>query len=89
VSVSRRTADPAGQARIRPLIESLEQRSPLTVDLWTGAAAAAVADFNWSNPANWSLLRVPGLADTASFTKNSQVKAFAALVDSLSPSPTS
>jgi RHS repeat-associated protein len=65
----------------RPRFESLEQRIVLTVDYWTGAAANAGGNDNWSNTGNWSLNAVPGSSDTADFT-SSESKDAAAIVDS-------
>jgi hypothetical protein len=79
--VNRRAASPAGRARKRLLVEPLEHRTLLAVDVWTGLAGSINADFNWSNPANWSLNAVPRPTDTAQFTKNSQVKSFVSTVD--------
>jgi hypothetical protein len=44
-------------------------------------AGSINADFNWSNPANWSLNALPGPTDTARFTNNAQVKSFVSTVD--------
>ena len=37
-----------------PLVEGLEIRVTPSTDVWTGAAALASQDYNWSNATNWS-----------------------------------
>jgi len=37
-----------------PVLEGLESRITLSVDVWTGGAASASEDLSWSNPLNWS-----------------------------------
>ena len=37
-----------------PLVEGLEVRVTPSTDVWTGAAALASQDYNWSNATNWS-----------------------------------
>jgi Bacterial Ig-like domain (group 3) len=38
----------------QPMVEGLEVRITPSTDVWTGAAALASQDFNWSNASNWS-----------------------------------
>jgi trimeric autotransporter adhesin len=38
----------------QPQVEGLEVRITPTTDVWTGAAALASQDYNWSSPTNWS-----------------------------------
>ena len=37
-----------------PMLEGLEVRITPSTDVWTGAAALASQDYNWSNATNWS-----------------------------------
>jgi len=39
---------------VHPVLDGLESRITLSVDVWTGGAASASEDFGWSNPLNWS-----------------------------------
>jgi hypothetical protein len=59
--------------RRRLTLEALEDRTLPSVTIWTGANT--LADFNWSDPANWSN-GVPGPSDMAEFNSDSAATQF-------------
>jgi hypothetical protein len=62
-ALSSRTRARRPQARFRPVLETLEDRTLLSNSAWTGLGL----NDNWSNAANWSN-GVPGATDTATFS---------------------
>ncbi len=61
---------PATRKRARLLMETLEDRTLLSVVKWTGADAAV--DTNWSDPDNWSSDTSPVAGDTVIFDSTAQ-----------------
>ncbi len=60
----------APRKRPRPLLETLEDRTLLSVVKWTGADAAVST--NWSDPKNWSSDTTPVAGDTVIFGDTAQ-----------------
>jgi hypothetical protein len=59
----QRKPSPRGKNYFRPRLEALEERWSPAVDIWNPAPGNIL----WSNALNWSLNRVPGINDTATF----------------------
>ena len=80
----------APRKRPRPLLETLEDRTLLSVVKWTGADAAVST--NWSDPKNWSSDTTPVAGDTVIFGDTAQNEAStvdAAYLSGGAPSATS